>query len=408
MVSRRSIVAPLLLSTLAAAPSCTPVNLAPIGSGAQAFQAENDEKRLWQSADQLHGRLEKAGLLYEDRELEAYLDAVAAKLLAGRLDAAKVAPRVRVIKDPFLNAITLSNGAIYFHSGLLARMDNEAQLATILGHELAHFVRRHAAKQLRDAQNKVAAAKVMQVVLIGTLFGSLADPLPALWASASVSGYSKDLETEADEEGLRVMVEAGYDPNESLKAFNVLNQDRDEAKVKEPFFFGTHPVLEQRVENYRRLLNGPYQGAVQRPERRVNADEYRARIHKLLLDNALLDLELGRTKIAQLAIDKHLAREPGSARGHFVMGELYRRTRRMDDALKAHLRAASLDAQYADPHRELGLLYRAQSRSQEARTEFERYLQLSPKALDAGIIRGYMAEPGAGGPGRQTQGEKTP
>ncbi|HEY2986527.1 MAG TPA: M48 family metalloprotease [Candidatus Binatia bacterium] len=391
-MSRRSILALPLLAALAAVPSCTPVNLAPIGSGAQAFQAEKDEQKLWETADQIQTRLQKSGLLYEDRELEAYLEAVAAKLLAGRLQAAQVAPRVKVIKHPFLNAFTLPNGSIYFHSGLLARMDNEAQLATIMGHELTHFINRHTAKELRNAQNKVVAARVLQVVLVGTLFGSLADPLPALWASASVSGYSKDLETEADEDGLRAMVEAGYDPNESINAFNLLNQERDETKVKEPFFFGTHPLLEERIGNYRRLLNERYQGAAQRPDRRANTEEYRSRIHQVLLDNAMLDLELGRTKIAQLAIDKHLARDPNSARGHFIMGELCRRTRRMDEALKAYLQAASLDAQYADPHRELGLLYRAQSRSQEARAEFEKYLALKPTAIDAPIIAGYVKE----------------
>jgi tetratricopeptide (TPR) repeat protein len=64
----------------------------------------------------------------------------------------------------------------------------------------------------------------------------------------------------------------------------------------------------------------------------------------------------------------------------------------MDEALKAYLQAASLDAQYADPHRELGLLYRAQSRSQEARAEFEKYLALKPTAIDAPIIAGYVKE----------------
>ena len=74
------------------------------------------------------------------------------------------------------------------------------------------------------------------------------------------------------------------------------------------------------------------------------------------------------------------------------MGELYRRSGRADEMIAAYLHAAELDPNYADPHRELGLLYRAQSRPEQARAEFEKYLQLNPKAIDAGIIRGYLTE----------------
>lgn len=395
MLSRKSFQPLLLLFTLTAAASCAPTNLPPIGSEANSFQVEEDEKKLWQADEQFQKRLEKAGLLYEDRDLEAYLDGLAAKLSAGKLQGTQIVPRVKVVKDPFLNAFALSNGAIYFHTGLLARMENEAQLATILGHELTHFIQRHAVKNMRNAENKVVAARVLQVVLLATVFGVFSEQLPTVWAAASISGYSKELETQADEEGLRCMVEAGYDPKESVKAFDTLKQGWDETKVQEPFFFGTRPRVEERIENNLRLLNGEYQRAANEPGRRQNAEEFLARVHLLLLDNALLDLNLGRAKIAQAAIEKHLARQPDSPRGHFAGGELNRRSGRNDDAIKAYAQAAELDPSYAEPHRELGLLYRAQNRPGEARAEFEKYLQLNPKALDAGIIRGYMTEPGA-------------
>jgi len=188
------------------------------------------------------------------------------------------------------------------------------------------------------------------------------------------------------------MVEAGYDPKESIKSFETLKQGREEAKVKEPYFFGTHPRLEERIENHLRLLKGEHQSAAEEPGRRQNAEEYLTRIHQLLLDNAMLDLKLGRLKIAQAAIEKHLRRDPNSARGHFTLGELERRSGDPGKAEKSYRLAASLDPNYAEPYRELGLLYRAQNKPGETRAEFEKYLQLNPKAIDVGIIRGHITE----------------
>jgi predicted Zn-dependent protease len=392
MLSSKSFQALLLPLSLAATLSCSPTNLPPIGSEATSFQAEEDEKSLWQADEQFLKRLEKAGLFYEDRELEAYLVAVAERLLAGKLQGTRLAPRVKVVKDPFLNAVALANGAILFHAGLLARMENEAQMATILGHELTHFVQRHALKNQRHAENKVIAARMLQVMLITVPFGPLAEQLPTVWAAASISGYSKELETEADEGGLRYLVEAGYDPKESIKAFDTLKQSLEEAKLKEPYFFGTHPRVEERIENHLRLLKGEYQRAANEPGRRQNAEEYLSRIHQLLLDNAMLDLNLGRLKTARAAIEKHLSRDAKSAKGHFTFGELQRRSGEAEKAEKSYREAARLDATYAEPHRELGLLYRAENKPGEARAEFEQYLQLNPKAVDAGIIRGHIAE----------------
>jgi predicted Zn-dependent protease len=203
MLSSKSFQALLLPLGFAATLSCSPTNLPPIGSEAKSFQTEEDEKTLWQASEQIARRLEKIGVLYEDRDLEAYLGGVARKLLGNRLEGTQVTLRVKVVKDPFLNAFALPDGAIYFHSGLLARMENEAQMATVLGHELTHFTHRHSARGMRDAQNKIIAARLLQVMLITVPFGPLAEQLPTVWAAASISGYSKELETEADEGGLR-------------------------------------------------------------------------------------------------------------------------------------------------------------------------------------------------------------
>jgi Flp pilus assembly protein TadD len=113
-----------------------------------------------------------------------------------------------------------------------------------------------------------------------------------------------------------------------------------------------------------------------------------------LLENAAMAIEKGRYELALTAINKKLATSPQNARAHFLLGEWHRRAGRDPDtsnrALAAYRESTRLDPNFPDPHRELGLLLRAQSVRGEASVELERYLSLNPNAPDAPIIRGYI------------------
>src|SRR5262249_60315232 len=98
--------------------------------------------------------------LYQDALLEEYLDNIARRLTPPELEEAGIPIRVRILQDPSLNAFAYPNGAIYIHTGLLARVGNEAQLATILGHEMTHGINRDAVRNYRDTRNKVILANI--------------------------------------------------------------------------------------------------------------------------------------------------------------------------------------------------------------------------------------------------------
>jgi len=384
----------LRIAACLALASCASTDLSPLGAGGKPFQREQDEKQIWQNADQLERRIDESGMRYKSPQLDAYLTAVAQRFLPSEIRALELGPRVKVIQHPFLNAFALPNGAIYLHTGILARMENEAQLAAVLGHELTHFTHRHSVKQIRTLQNKTTFFGVFQVMLPG--LEGLTGSLGALWTLASTSGYSRELETEADVQGLRTMVIAGYDPKQAPVVIELLQQDLDEQKVKEPFFFGTHPRLKERIGNYRSLLDTQYATQAKDATLIINTEDFLNSIDQLLLDNAALDLNLGRLKTARSAIEKHLKRHPQASRAHFLIGEVHRRSGpgepSVQRAIAAYEEAARQDPSYSDAHRELGLLYRAQGLGREARAEFERYLTSSPMAADAPIIQGYLKE----------------
>jgi len=388
---------------LALLSGCAATTLVPIDHA--GFQPEPDERALWDSAETLDKAMAEHQLIDDDPALQAYLDGVVARLtppLGGDLPV-----RVRVLRDPYLNAFAMPNGSVYLHAGLLARIDNEAQLATVLGHELVHFTERHSLKTQRTAENRRAVMQVVFGVLAAAAAGAsgdlnaarlmmdLGDAISPTVVDAQVNGYSRDLEREADARGFALVAAAGYDVAESPKVFAHLQQDHAEADIEEPYFFGSHPRLAERIESYQALLAA--RPAAPGPAPRVGRDELAAALSPLLLDNARADIRMGRTSRALRAIDRHLAHTPANGRAHFLRGEALRRAGDADAARLAYDRAVDLDPGDAAAARELGLLHRAAGRHQAARAAFARYLELAPAATDRPIIEVYVREAEQGG-----------
>src|SRR6266545_2011227 len=136
-------------------PGCASRNVPPVGAAGKTIKPESDERKLWSQADKEEEKIAKQSRVWDDPLMEEYLARIGDRLMPAEVKAAGgPGLRVRVIRDPTLNAFAMPNGAVYIHTGLLARLDNEAQLATILGHEMTHMDHRHALKFSRDAQNK--------------------------------------------------------------------------------------------------------------------------------------------------------------------------------------------------------------------------------------------------------------
>ena len=127
--------------------------------GSEVLENRTDEQMLWQKSEQEQRVLVSNGLIYQDQALEDYLNRIAVKL---QPEPAGLKIRVSVIKDTHLNAFAYPNGMIYINSGLLARMDNEAQLAAVLAHEIAHCTQRHALRAMRMAKDQPAFLRAVQ------------------------------------------------------------------------------------------------------------------------------------------------------------------------------------------------------------------------------------------------------
>ena len=308
---------------------CATTSLPPV---TQDFKFEEDEKRLWLRSEEEEKAIQYSGLIYKDEELGIYLNEIAKKIILPEVSA-HIPFKIRVIKNHLLNAFAYPNGVVYVHTGILARMDNEAQLATLLAHEMTHSTHRHAIKRFREVKNMTAFLASLTVTTGGLGgIGSLVSLLGAVGTLAAVAGYSKELETEADIQGLKLMVNAGYDPEEAQKFFIHLKKEVEEEKKKEPFFFGTHPRLQERVENYENLLKDQYKdkrGGIR------NSEMFLERIHRVILDNVSLDLKAGRFKIAERGVEKYLTIKPSNPKAYYFLGEICRQRAEQGDLEKA-------------------------------------------------------------------------
>ena len=355
----------------AALAGCASTNLSPHTGSRLAL--EEDEKRIWLLSEDGEKRLNLSGLVEESTELDSYLAGIVRKLFPD----IPFEFRIRVMRDAGMNAFALPNGAIYIHTGLLARMENEAQLAALLGHEGIHTVNRHAIKGKREMIGKSA---IYAAVTLGGWGGSL-------FTTASVTGYHRDLEREADAEGFRRMVAAGYDPSEAHKLFRILGRWIEETGVKDPYFFSSHPRVKERIESFESLAAAAGGKGI------VNRELFLAKTRGVVLETAGLDLKAGRYESALQGVDKFLSISGGDARGHFLRGETLRQRNGTGDgeqAVEEYLRAISADASYPEPYRALGMIHYKKSEKVEARKYLEKYLVLNPGAPDRQYVEGYI------------------
>ena len=127
----------------------------------------------------------------------------------------------------------MPNGSIYVTTGLLTLIDNESQLAAIVAHEITHVMRRHTYVHNRSNRKKFLSMNVMAAVgayapggIVGAVITIVTTVAPFI-VTATMYGYSRDLERDADYKGIDMMISAEYAPEEMINVLKLLNQDME-------------------------------------------------------------------------------------------------------------------------------------------------------------------------------------
>ena len=402
MVSRRSVLGgggALAAAAIAgtAEARILPKDMVPlIGPGYRA--TETDEKGLWQQMERVEEEISGSNLLIKDPALTSYLG----DLIGHVGGPAARDMRIYLARIPEFNAIMFPTGFAVVFSGLLLRMRNEAQLAGVVAHESAHFLRKHQLRQWRDIRRKtdIFSFLAMGAGVAGGAAGIYAGDLvqlAQLGTILSLLRYNRTLEAEADAMGVRLLAEAGYDPmamsetwEQLLGELDLSAKYRRKRRERDFSLFSTHPSPESRMADLKISA-----AEVRQPGRTYQAyhDRYLAALAKLRPTILNDQVKLNDPGASQYVIDT-LAKDGWNGLLRFHEGEIWRlRNRSGDDVRAAQGYAAAIlysDAP-ADAWRWHGIMLLKQGRTAEARSAFGRYLQMAPNAPDAALVRQMMA-----------------
>jgi predicted Zn-dependent protease len=205
-----------------------------------AMTPEQEIALGYQSAPQMAAQM---GGLSQNEKARALVRQVGEKLLRSSF-AAKSPYKFsfHVIADPrTVNAFALPGGPIFVTEGLLRVLKSEAELAGVLGHEIAHVIARHSSERLAKQQ---LTQGLLSAVVVGSGDYSTAQIGQVVGSMINMK-YGRDDELESDRLGLRIMAEAGYDPRAMIRVMEALAQASGGSR--QPEFVSTHPAPENRA-----------------------------------------------------------------------------------------------------------------------------------------------------------------
>jgi predicted Zn-dependent protease len=165
---------------------------------------------------------------------------------------AKIPFTIKVIESEDVNAFALPGGFLYVNSGLLLAADNEAEIAGVMAHEIAHVAARHGAEQ--QSKGRLFQFLSIPLIFVSGPLGAIVSNAANILVPLTFLKFSRGAEEEADRLGLQYMWAAGYDPTSMLSFFEKLKAREKKNPGTIEKVFSTHPATGNRIEKARNLL----------------------------------------------------------------------------------------------------------------------------------------------------------
>jgi predicted Zn-dependent protease len=160
-----------------------------------------------------------------------------------------------LLADPkTVNAFALPGGQCFITVALLQQLQNEAQLAGVLGHEIGHVIERHSAERMAKTDLGRKLVTAVGVGASGSDGGYLAAQAAAVASDVTLKSYGRDDELESDRYGVQYMAQAGYDPREMVHVMEILKKASG-GGGRTPEFMSTHPAPENRAGKIKQLVD---------------------------------------------------------------------------------------------------------------------------------------------------------
>ena len=403
----------------------------------EEFKFGDVDLEILEQCNLLDTKFERDGLVLHNEPTDAYVRHIGQSLVPKGFELERVNWNFRVLRDPQPNAFALPNGSVYITTGLIVLVDNEAQLAAIIAHELTHVMRRHTYVQNRSNRKKFLTMNIMAAVgayapggIVGAAIILVTTVAPFI-LMATVYGYSQDLEREADLKGIDMMISAEYSPEEMVNVMKLLNRDIEGENIR--LFYNDHPSLDERIKYLSSYLGSRADRVTHQMELNREREAYFKIMEPVMRHDIQLSISAGRFRAAVFHAQRLVDFRP-SSENLFWLAEAYRtlgprspqltekeltnsgkkdaakkRVKRTLEEEEVELLATpagkensqkhqqraeelykqALNAESPVPvvHRGLGMLYEKLGRANDAATEYEKYLELAPTAIDRERIK---------------------
>jgi len=250
----------------------------------------------------LANEVERSAKIIDDPVIAEYVNRVGQNLV--RNSDAKVPFTIKVIDSEDVNAFALPGGFFFVNSGLILKADNEAELAGVMAHEIAHVAARHGTRQA--TRGEIANLATIPLIFMGGWAGYGIRQAASILVPVGFLKFSCAFESEADMLGLEYMYKTGYDPTAFVDFFEKIETLEKRKPGTMAKVFSTHPLTDDRIQaaqkNIDRILKA-------KPEYVLNTSEFndvKARLLAMHNHRKIDDKDLNKPK---------LRRAPGSGTG---------------------------------------------------------------------------------------------
>jgi predicted Zn-dependent protease len=324
-----------------------------------ALTTEEEKKLGKQILLEMEGKVE----MVRDLPLQNFIEKVGYSLV-DQVGPTPFEFKFYVVNAPDPNAFAIPGGYIFITTGLIVLAENEQEVAGVLGHELAHVMRRHIS-QMIERMKRINIASMVAILAAmlagGGGTGSQAGATMAMaTAEALTLKYTREMETDADQNGLQYTIKAGYDPNGMITFLNKIMRISLALAPKIPSYLSTHPAAEERLSLLENLLQikqkplGPF---------RTIPNFKRIQIRAFV--------EEREPHVAVTHFQSFIDANPKDLDGYYGLGLAFRKMGRLDKSMEVLQSATSFAPDDLDILKERGVGYFLSGKLDQAMEDLE-------------------------------------
>jgi predicted Zn-dependent protease len=334
----------------------------------------------------------------QDRSLNQYVDGIG-KRMGKKSHRPKMPYSFRVVNANYINAYAFPGGTIAATRGIMLELDNEAELAALLGHELGHVNARHTAE--------IMSKQMLTTVVVGgvavyagtksTGLGGLAAQLGMLGSGVLLASYSRDNERQADDLGMNYLVKGNYSPDGMVGLMDMLKGLSKGKHSSVELLFATHPMSTERYDTAVSTARKKYGGAKGNPLQRQRYMDNTAGLRRIKgaiksMQKAEASLAKKQYEDADQLLRKALEIAPNDYVGLMLMAKSQLAQKKVDRAEKYLAKAKKVYPEEAQAHFLDGYTKIKKKKYDAAIVQFDRHDNLLPGNITTAFFKGYAYE----------------